>query len=144
MSRFIKPDKSKVRATRYQMDMTLQVASKTLGTHVAYPLDLDNVSHSGMLLTWANHRYVPFIENTIIEMTVDPDRRWLKEPLICLGKVVRRLDHDTKLTYFGVHIVQMEGDDSTKWESCIVELSKKATVVYENLPNSTGGDQEAV
>ncbi len=130
-----KVDTTKVRATRYDVSGQLKVASKTIGTDISYALDLTNVSRTGLLLEWDQKRYVPFIENTIIEMTIDPGKQWLQEPLNCLGKVVRRIDQRGAVIFFGVHIVQIDNNDMLAWDSCISEIAKKARVVTENTPD---------
>lgn len=134
MSLARKLDSAKVRATRYDVAGALQVTSKTIGCDITYKLDLNNVSRTGLLLYWDHRRHVPFIENTIIEMTIDAAQSWLSAPLMCLGKVVRRIDRRDNTTYFGVHIVQIDNNDLVAWESCITEISKKASVVTENTP----------
>ncbi len=128
---------TRVRATRYDVAGALKVTSKTIGTAITYKLELNNVSRTGLLLHWDHQRHVPFIENTIIEMTIDPNSFWLKEPLSCLGKVVRRIDQRNNRIYFGVHIVQIDNNDLLAWENCIGEISKKANVVEDDLPAAT-------
>ncbi|MGL1622445.1 hypothetical protein ACSTG8_23680, partial [Vibrio parahaemolyticus] len=81
----------------------------------------EDVSRSGILLVWERDSRVPFIVNTLIEMTIDPQGACLGKPVTCLGKVVRREatgeahGHGTRL---GVHIVQIDTTDLNAWEGC--------------------------
>jgi hypothetical protein len=116
--------RDRVRAPRFKLEQELVVTSKTIGTDVSFRLNTENVSRSGMLLRWGQTRPIPFIENTIIEMTIDPKGELLHRPVICLGKIVRK-----RGTYaqgdleFGIAIIQIDNADLDVWESCLEELS---------------------
>jgi len=132
---------SKVRAPRYRIDRELIVSSKTIGTAVAYPLRTDNVSKSGFLLTWTAGSRVPFIENTILEMTIDPNSQWLEVPVHCLGKVVRKKEKagasamEPSEVQFGVRIVQIDNEDLANWDLCLENLSERvAPLVTAEIP----------
>jgi len=123
----LRPGKARVRAPRVEID--LMVESKTLGTQAAYRMSTLDVSKSGLLLSWERKGRMPFIENTILEMTIDPSSDSLNMPVLCLGKVIRRVDKEADelddSAYIGVQIVQMEGQDINVWEQCLDELEKK-------------------
>jgi hypothetical protein len=123
---------ARARAPRYEIPNELLVASKTIGTSVAYTLHTENISRSGMLLIWNHKAPVPFIENTILELTIDPSTMVLSAPVSCLGKVVRKIvtnEAGEPETQFGVRIVQIDGTDLDKWETCIDDLAKKSIPV---------------
>jgi hypothetical protein len=67
---------------------------------------------------------MPFIENTLLELTIDPQASCLGDPVSCLGKVVRRTETDGS-SVLGVQIVQMDNDDLDAWEGCLTELERK-------------------
>lgn len=125
LMRIVRPNKLAVRAPRVSIDLVVE--SKTLGTSAAYSMSTEDVSRSGLLLVWERKTKMPFIVNTLIEMTIDPKGSCLSKPLTCLGKVVRRdaQDCDSQSTRFGIQIVQMDPGDIQNWEGCLSELEKK-------------------
>jgi len=135
-------EKDRVRAPRFRPKERVIVNSKTIGTYLTYKLSTENLSRSGMLLEWQQNRPIPFIENTILEMTIDPDSRVLGKPLQCLGKIVRRKkseDHAGE-TQFGVSIIQIEQEDMEDWHSCIDELSLRGAEEIPGLEAVESGD----
>lgn len=124
--KYVRPVETRIRAPRMEVDQALVVDSKTLGTTISYRLTTMNVSKSGLLLQWTNESHVPFIVNTLIELTIDPGRRWLPQPVPCLGKVVRREEVGVEGARFGVRIVQIDNADLEAWEGCIKALEKEA------------------
>lgn len=120
-------NKLTVRAPRVPLD--LKVHSRTIGTNVAYSLTTADVSRSGLLLVWQHDEKVPFIVNTLLELTIDPLSRCLEKPVSCLGKVVRReenaSDEHESGTKLGVQIVQIDKSDQHIWEGCLGELEKR-------------------
>ena len=123
----LRPTKTRVRAPRVEID--LAVVSKTLGTEASYAMSTMDVSKSGLLLAWDRKVRMPFIENTLIEMTIDPGSKALSAPVPCLGKVIRRVDRPTdgnqEASLIGVQIVQMDGDDINVWEKCLDQLEER-------------------
>lgn len=115
---FAVPGKNRVRASRFDLDGQIRVESRTIGSDLSYELTSLNISKTGMLLTWKSSVKIPFMEKTILELTVDPDGNILKKPLRCLAKIVRKFNQDGCETY-GVRIVQMETEDVGLWESTI-------------------------
>lgn len=116
-----RPHETRVRAPRVPTRRSLFVEASTIGTAVVYPLVVENMSRSGMLLTWQATFRIPFIENTLIEMRIDPEGSLFENPLKCLGKVVRRseMESGTHHASFGIHIIQMEATDIEKWEGIL-------------------------
>lgn len=125
LMRLVRPNKLAVRAARVSIDLVVE--SKTLGTSAAYAMSTEDVSRSGLLLVWERGSKMPFIVNTLIEMTIDPKGSCLSKPVTCLGKVVRRdaQDSNSQATRFGIQIVQMDPSDVQNWEGCLSELEKK-------------------
>ena len=105
------------------------VESKTIGTEIAYRLTTENLSRSGMLLSWNRSTSVPFIVNTIVELRIDPGTSHLAAPVSCLGKVVRR--DDASGTKLGIQIIQINNDDLVAWESCVATIEKKTRQLQE-------------
>jgi hypothetical protein len=130
----MRPSNLRVRAPRIPID--LEVSSKTIGTGMAYNLQTLDISRSGMLLSFESSAKMPFNINTLIEMTIDPERRCLGLPVMCLGKVVRRESEKTsrnrESTRIGVQIVQIDASDLTSWEGCLNELEKKFGIETNN------------
>jgi len=132
--RVTRPLDTKVRAPRLEVSGgSLMVATKTIGTNLTFKLTTENVSRSGMLLSWENKVRIPFIENTLIEMMIDPDAKVLDEPVACLGKIIRKLDghadNGALRLSFGVQIVQMDNTDLEQWEACLAALAAKGTEI---------------
>lgn len=141
LMRLVRPNKLAVRAPR--VGISLIVESKTLGTNAAYSLFTEDVSRSGLLLVCENTSMkMPFIVNTLIEMTIDPKSNHLSKPVSCLGKVVRRDLEDENgqiQPRFGVQIVQMEPGDIKNWEGCLSELEKKYGITCDERVASVNG-----
>jgi hypothetical protein len=128
-NRQFRGDPQWLRAPRLNLD--LEVKSKTIGTNTNYSLFTEDVSRSGILLVWERDSRVPFIVNTLIEMTIDPSCTCLGQPVTCLGKVVRREatgaanGHGTRL---GIQIVQIDSSDQHTWEGCLNEIEKRMSL----------------
>ncbi len=123
--------KDRVRATRYVPRHAISVATKTIGTTISFRMETENLSLSGLLLAWNQRRVIPFIENTIIELVIDPNCEILRKPLACLGKIVRkneRLDQDLG-PMFGVAIVQMDANDTSMWEDCLSQIADSGAMI---------------
>lgn len=143
-ARLVRPSQLRVRAPRVPMD--LQVESRTIGTAAAYCFETEDISRSGMLLVWDRDVKMPFIVNTLLEMTIDPAGSCLGHPVSCLGKVVRRdagddesKGHSARL---GIQIVQIDNSDLMAWEGCLTELEKRFGIELSNRVQ-TGGAQGA-
>jgi hypothetical protein len=123
----------RVRAPRVPMD--LEVASRTIGTDAAYQLYTEDISRSGLLLVWDRDIKMPFIVNTLLELTIDPKGTCLDRPVTCLGKVVRR-EADPESGSFsarlGIQIVQIDNTDLVEWEGCVNELERRFGIEASN------------
>jgi len=120
----------KVRGARCaRVPATVTVASRTLGTEASYVLATLDVSASGLLCSFDRHGKMPFLVNTILEVTIDPGCTLLDVPLSCLAKVVRRENDPAEKNHstgrLGIQILQMDQTDSTLWESCVALLEKR-------------------
>lgn len=130
-SKFVRPETRRVRAPRVPVDLIVE--SRTIGTSFTYDLMTEDISRSGLLLVWDRDVKMPFIVNTIIEMTIDPKSLCLNKPVNCLGKVVRRQDEsDESSVQLGVQIVQIDNTDLCAWEGCLTELEKRFGIEPSN------------
>jgi hypothetical protein len=132
------------RAPRFDAPENLIVTGKTIGTSVAYQMSTENISRSGMLLSWEHKAPVPFIENTILELTIDPHSKVLDLPVSCLGRVVRKVeqtDDGQRHVKFGIRIVQIDNSDLDSWENCIFNLSSR-DVPVNAIASAMLGDEE--
>jgi len=137
---------ARTRAPRFEAPDNLIVTGKTIGTSVAYQMSTENISRSGMLLTWGHKAPVPFIENTILELTIDPNSRVLDLPVSCLGRVVRKVeqtDDGQKHVKFGIRIVQIDNSDLDSWENCISNLTSRDVPVTAAASAMLGEDEAA-
>ncbi len=105
-------------AERYSTPRRLTVASKTIGTQFVYGFATCNISLSGLLLR-SDKIGVPFRENTILEMIIDPEGDWFSQPVSILGRVVRRVDHANGHHDLGINVIHMDGSESSEWLNCI-------------------------
>ena len=125
-TRIPRTDQTRVRAPRVPFD--LEVRSKTIGTSADYSFSTEDVSRSGLLLLWEKDGRMPFIVNTLIEMVIDPDASCLDQPVMCLGKVVRRENAEGgngTTTRLGIQIVQWDHHDQNLWEGCLSQLEQR-------------------
>jgi hypothetical protein len=132
-TRLVRPSKLRVRAPRVPID--LEVESRTIGTSAAYRFQTEDISRSGLLLVWDREVRMPFIVNTLLEMTIDPTGTCLQKPVTCLGKVVRRDGTDESNSHsarLGIQIVQIDNTDLTTWEGCLSELEKRFGIELSN------------
>ena len=120
-TRNLSPLESKIRARRLTTQQPLVVESRTIGTPMVYALPLDNVSRTGLLLNMGRNKKVPFLVNTLLEMTVDPQASVFERPVACVGKIVR-MQQERGTTQFGVQIVQIETKDGAVWEKVMERL----------------------
>lgn len=118
--------KNSVRAPRFSLGHDLIVTARTIGTSLSYKLATDDVSKSGLLLSWDYNTKVPFIENTLIEMDVDVEGSWLQKPLHCIGKIVRH-QPSGDVVKFGVAIVQMDQKSFIQWDMCLREIEESSS-----------------
>jgi hypothetical protein len=134
LSRLVRPSKLRVRAPRVPID--LEVTSKTIGTSANYSFYTEDISRSGLLLVWEKDAKMPFIVNTLLELTIDPGSSCLEKPVNCLGKVVRREATDAEGkghgARLGIQIVQMDNSNLNDWEACLSQLEKRYGIETSN------------
>jgi hypothetical protein len=140
MSRYLRLSDGRVRAKRIASDDGLVVESRTIGTEMVYNLETDNLSRTGFLLNTGAYRKVPFQVNTILEMKIDTRCKMFREPVTCLGKIVRlesegMPDEDgRRMRRYGIAIVQMEGSNMEAWDKVVALLERDAAgVAAESL-----------
>ena len=133
-ARLVRPSTARVRAPRVPMD--LEVESRTIGTSAAYRFSTIDISRSGLLLAWERESRMPFIVNTLLELTIDPKGNHLQKPVSCLGKVVRRESEGESgkgnQARIGIQIVQIDNTDLQQWEGCLVELERQFGIELSN------------
>jgi hypothetical protein len=125
-TRYIRPQEGRVRAKRIGALDEVVVESKTLGTTMSYVLEADNLSRTGMLLNIGRNVKVPFLVNTLLELTVDTRGTLFERPVQCLGKIVRLDRADDERAQFGVHIVQIDTRELETWEKVVERLETTA------------------
>ena len=102
------------------------VHSKTIGSLSYFKLNTENISKSGLLLNWTQQSSLPFIEKTLLDLQIDPERQYFKEPILCLGKVVRRevkKDGHAGAVELGIQIVQIDEKHKHAWENHLEKIS---------------------
>lgn len=133
-ARLVRPSKMRVRAPRVPVD--LMVESRTIGTNASYKFTTIDISRSGLLLSWQRDTKMPFIVNTLLELTIDPKGDCLDRPVACLGKVVRREADDEddtgKTMTLGIQIVQIDNTDLAQWEGCLSQLERQFGIELSN------------
>lgn len=108
-----RPSEAESRAKRIDALAGTIVESKTLGTDFSFHLEAANASRTGLLVNTGRYKRIPFGPRTLVELKIDPDKRYLDEPVKCLGKIVRREGEDR----YGIEFVDMEKEDARRWES---------------------------
>jgi len=126
-----------VRATRFNLHRDLSVKARTFGTMANYPMDAENVSKSGILLSGVGE-IPPFKEGTLLEITIDPGSRHFKAPLSCLAKVVRFQNQDDsdssqdlkvqkRRVKFALQLIDLEPSTAELWGSFIDQIEIEQT-----------------
>ena len=69
---------------------------------------------------------IPFNVNTLVEIDIDTEGKWLQRPIQCVGKVIRLSQAEDGNAQFGIKIVQIDGSESDLWESCFRHLEENA------------------
>ena len=110
------------RAKRVNSGGSLVVEVKTIGAPMAYRMVAKNASRTGLLLQRQSNQNVPFLENTILELDIDPDGHSITDPLRCLGKVVRLDQTGRSICAYGVEIIQMGKWEQRAWEGRLINL----------------------
>lgn len=119
-------ESARARSNRKKLPEPIIVESNTIGCPIHFPLTSENVSKSGLLLSWESEHYVPFQENTIIEMIIDKESQYLEKPLVCLGKIVRKESNSSNQARFGTRIVQIDPKDQYAWEGMVQDLDERS------------------
>lgn len=115
-------DESRHREERKKVLGNYYIFSKTIGAKVSYPLKMVNISGNGMYLAWDGKYRVPFLVNTLVELSFTNDAHRDQEAFSCLGKIVRfdeaKIEnHNAK--DFGVKIIFMDSKVQKDWNSVL-------------------------
>lgn len=97
-----------IQSARFSLDNPIVAVGKTFGSVLGYPLAVENISKSGLLLCTDNKIKAPFIVNTLLELKLLSDQNLLDSPVNCLAKVVRIHTRGSK--GFGVKFIELDGD----------------------------------
>ena len=87
-------------------------------------------------MTTFQKEIAPFLVNTLIDITVDPESKFLAHPVHGFAKVVRQvLEKDaasgSKKVSFGLVISEIFTEDKATWESFMRTLEKDAELYTE-------------
>lgn len=120
------------RAQRITPDRPWVVKSRTLGVELDFAMQAENVSRSGLLLSWTHKRHLPYNINTLLELQIQEgvalggDRATTTDTqaVRCLAKVVRRKKADGAgdVEELGVKIVQIDTHDHRRWDAWMARL----------------------
>ncbi|NRA66272.1 MAG: PilZ domain-containing protein [Pseudobacteriovorax sp.] len=104
------------------------VQTKTFGAISYYHLETVDISRTGLLLSAPAHScYIPFIEQTLLELKVDLSGEISQIPLEPLAKVVRRYTKGVgahSRRYYGVKFVEFSQDDMQAWRDVIAGIEE--------------------
>jgi len=119
-----------VRTSRYALEDFLNVQASTLGSRDIYVLQSTDISRSGLFLSAANGEFLPFSNNTILELTVRPSPETDQRPLRFVGKVVRcvtstQSQRKSGTVGIGIQIVEMDHETVQAWERCIARAAER-------------------
>ena len=122
---------SRIQNARFEIKPSITVSAKTFGTRVSHDCVTVNVSRSGVLLAAGGPVRIPFIKNTLLELTMERDGNWLSEPVHCIAKVVRTREaignNKEVVRQFGVKIIEMNPRDEKVWESALLSIEDDIT-----------------
>lgn len=115
-----RPERKALRGANY-------LHSKTIGTSVSYPLQILNVSDNGMKLRWDSSQKLPFLENTLIEISLPIKLgKDLPEQVIkYLAKVVRLEGlegGEVEGQEFGIKMIFLEPKNHQMWKEAVSYL----------------------
>lgn len=117
-------DESRSRSERKEVKSPHYLQSKTIGTSMSFLMQILDVSHTGMKLRWDSGQKMPFLENTLIEVSV-PIRlgKGLPEQTIqSLAKVVRTEESGEKPQEFGIKMIFLEPHSHQLWKEAVSYL----------------------
>lgn len=119
-----KEDGHSKRPQRKSVTTPHYLRSKTIGTSISYPMQILDVSENGMKLRGEAEQNLPFMENTLIEVSL-PVRLGenLPEQVIqTLAKVVRLEDDDRAAKDYGIKLIFLEPGCHQLWKEAVTYL----------------------
>lgn len=119
-----------VRASRFAPHQNLQVFARTFGTRGDFIMLAENVSKTGVLISEMDGSKTPFVVNTIIEVVLDPKCQEFKNPIRCLGKVMRAECNTTikGLVKFGVRLIDMDDEANSRWHTYVDRIERQVAL----------------
>ena len=137
-------DRLQIRSERLEALSDFFVNVRTFGSMDEYKLRIDNVSKSGMKVLTQEGEGAPFSINTVVEMVIDPNKKWLDRSLPCIGKMMRREEH-TDFIEFGLRFVENTDSFNHYWGLWVDKLEAKMAADKPQLkavPDSAMADQD--
>ncbi len=113
----------KKRSIRKTTEKDIIVKVKSIGTDISYNLRLEDASNSGLLLSWKNNFSLPYLDTSILELSLDPPNDHFKRKVDLVGKVVRTDSTSDGKDLYGVKICVLEGDELNNWDEALTEVS---------------------
>jgi hypothetical protein len=120
---------SSVRATRFELAGSIRAHVKTLGTTTTFAMEAEDISKSGLFVSARKSANAPFTENTLVELSIDPDGTCFDSPVSCLGRVVRRAPLEATagepFVGFGIQIIEIFDRDLEAWETGVSRVTER-------------------
>lgn len=120
----VKEDGHNKRPKRISVNTPHYLHSKTIGTSISYPMQILDVSENGMKLRCSTEQKLPFMQNTLIEVSLPIKLgEGLPEQVIqYLAKVVRLTDDDQAEQEYGIKLIFLEPDSHQIWKEAVTYL----------------------
>ncbi len=117
------------RAPRFGIDWELPIDANTLGNRTIFKLYIANISRSGMLMTSFETKVGHLAVNALLDITIDPQKKYLSRPIHGFAKVVQSFaekstDPTKKNVSFGIVISEIFPEDKAAWDLFIRSLEK--------------------
>lgn len=116
-------------ATRVSAPEDIKIVARTLGNPLAFDIQVNNISRTGMLLEWKKEKFKPpFRENTLIELELKTRIKGEPRRINCLGKVVRK-SLNQSVTQFGIRMIHNDEQDHLNWLEMVTSLEKNTAEI---------------
>ncbi len=125
-------------AERFSVLGDLEISVKTFGTSLQFDFVTKNMSKSGLLIR-SQANPLPYRENTLLEINVDPKLQRITKPVSLMGKVTRRVDLTSGEVDLGISVIG-ELSDMEGWNQCVSSFEK---VALQRASSSIKADSNA-
>ncbi len=126
---------------RFSTNNGLRISVNTFGPTPAFHCTTLNVSRSGLLFAPTSAVFMPFRVNTLLEITIKTDEKFVSNEIRCLAKVVRKREserpNDTHNQYFGVQFIEFQEMGQMEWMLAVAHIERDANdhlLDKENIP----------